>query len=216
MKKNLQKSRNTRLLKQIKHHRLYRTSNRRDEKSRNILESELPFSKKGDIHQGQLLLFNYFTPITEEELEYYDASPCAIFFGIFNTEKGRRVIGFNIHYFPPRIRYRIINLIYQLFQRTYNKYFETGLSKDIKRFTYQEVTSTLSRYNLGWAVRMYDPKLMGSVRVIPPDHWPTAVFTEGWFKKETRERIMQLFKQNSIQKNKVHSIRSAGQSSKRR
>ena len=53
-------------------------------------------------------MFDYFEPATEEDLEYYDAMPCTIFFGIIKTEEGPRVMGFNNHYYPPKIRFKKI------------------------------------------------------------------------------------------------------------
>ena len=194
------------LSEDIKDNDLYRSS-KRDPKARKIIKENIDNAKKGDILPGQLLTFNYFNPKTKDELEFYDASPCTIFFGIFNSQQGKRVLGFNIHYFPPKLRYNIMDNIYEMYRPVYQKYFESGLSHELDAFDYSYLVDELDKYNMSFAVRMYDPKLIGDVRVIPPKWWATAIFTEGWFKKETRARILQLFKQDSINKNKKYNIR---------
>ena len=185
---------------------LYKSTNR-DPKARQIIEENIERAGKGDIVPGQLILFKYLNPKTKEELEYYDASPCTIFFGVFNSSLGRRVLGFNIHYFPPVIRYRIMDKIYEMYRPVYTKYFETGLNHELDGFDYNFLTNELKKHNLDFACRMYDPTLIGDVRTIPPKMWPTAIFTEGWFKKETRARIMEFFRNGAKLKNKQHTAR---------
>lgn len=48
-----------------------------------------------------------------------------------------------------------------------------------------------------FGVREYIPALCKDVRPIPPNMWKVAVYTEGWFKKRTREQIMK-FWQNFV------------------
>ena len=78
---------------------------RRDKQVRKYVDENLDVKGNPSVLPGQLVMFDYFEPATKEDLEYYDAMPCTIFFGIANTKNGKRVIGFNIHYYPPRIRY---------------------------------------------------------------------------------------------------------------
>ena len=47
---------------------------------------------------------------------------------------------------------------------------------------------------LGFGVRMYDPKLMYNVTPVPVEFWSKAVLTEGQFKKQTREKILDYWK----------------------
>ena len=65
--------------------------------------------KVSKIIPGQLIYFNYFEPKTKEDLEYYDATPCTIYFTRYNSKNGPRVTGFNLHYYPPKIRYKIMD-----------------------------------------------------------------------------------------------------------
>jgi hypothetical protein len=195
------------LYKEIKKNPLYRISNR-DKKARFMIDEYRATDKnqitsKNKIVPGQLVLFKYMNPKTKEELDYYDASPCTIFFGIFNSSQGKRVLGFNVHYFPPRIRYVIMDKIYQMYRPFYKKYFETGLVKELDTFDYTFLTEELERHNLSFAVRQYIPKLIGDTYIVPPKMWPTALMTEGWFKKETRAVIMGYFKQDAKSKHKI-------------
>lgn len=212
--KRAESAKKFRLTEAVKENPLYKSQNR-DPKARAIIEKEIDRAGKGDIVPGQLILFKYLNPKTKEELPYYDASPCTIFFGVFNSSQGRRVLGFNIHYFPPQIRYRIMDRIYEIYKPIYTKYFETGLNHELDGFDYEYLKQELVRHNLDFAVRMYDPVLIGDVRTIPPSYWATAIFTEGWFKKETRAAIMNFFKEGSKLKQKQHTARGLNYNHKR-
>lgn len=206
------------LYKEVKKNPLYKISNR-DKKARAVIDEyresqKKKITSKNNITPGQLVLFKYLNPKTQEELEYYDASPCTIFFGIFHSSEGKRVLGFNVHYFPPQIRYRIIDKIYEMYKPFYRKYFETGLPNELDTFDYKFLTDELERHDLSFAVRMYIPSLIGDTYIVPPKMWPTALMTEGWFKKETRATIMQYFKKDAKAKSKIstgaHSKGKAG------
>lgn len=193
--------------KEVKKHPLYKISNR-DKKARAMIdeyreENKPKLKTKNFITPGQLVLFKYLNPKTKEELEYYDASPCTIFFGVFNSSQGKRVLGFNVHYFPPLLRYKIMDEIFRMYKPVYKKYFETGAPKELDGFDYKFLTDELDRQNLSFAVRMYIPNLIGDTYIVPPKMWPTALMTEGWFKKETRAAIMNYFKKDAKSKGKM-------------
>ena len=207
--------------KEVKKHPLYKISNR-DKKARAMIdeyreENKPKLKSKNFIIPGQLVLFKYLNPKTKEELEYYDASPCTIFFGIFNSSQGKRVLGFNVHYFPPLLRYKIMDEIFRMYRPVYKKYFETGLPKDLDAFDYKYLTDELERQNLSFAVRMYIPQLIGDTYIVPPKMWPTALMTEGWFKKETRAAIMNFFKKDAKSKGKMTTgAHSKGKAAKKK
>lgn len=193
--------------KEVKKHPLYKISNR-DKKARAMIEEYREENKpklksKNFITPGQMVMFKYLNPKTKEELPYYDASPCTIFFGTFNSSQGKRVLGFNIHYFPPLLRYKIMDKIFRMYTPVYKKYFETGAPKELDGFDYTFLTDELNRQNLSFAVRMYVPSLIGDTYIVPPKMWPTALMTEGWFKKETRAAIMKFFKKDAKSKGKM-------------
>lgn len=199
-------SRKFSLINEVKKHPLANNIDR-DKKVRKAINLYKKSNKdrlksKNNITPGQLVLFKYINPKTKEELEYYDASPCTIFFGIFNSKEGKRVLGFNIHYFPPKMRFKIMDKIYKMYKPVYTKYFETGMPKELDAFDYQYLVDELKKHNLSFAVRMYIPNLIGDTIIIPPKMWADAMLTEGWFKKDTRAHIMKLFKQDSKKKNK--------------
>lgn len=196
------------LMESIKQNEFYKTPGR-DAKVRKWIDENIPLAKKGEIFPGQMVMFNYFNPKTAEDLKFYDAMPCTLFFGVFNSSQGRRVLGFNVHYLPPALRYRVIDRIFKIYRPVYMKYFSQGLSHEIDGFEYQYIMGELEKIKLDWTVRMYDPILIGAVRTIAPEYWSTALLTEGHFKKDTQAHIMQLFKQESIKEGKYHTVRGA-------
>lgn len=198
-KKSNKAPQNFDMLKAIRGEKMYKDNiKRRDKLSRKFVSENYDVLGKDTIFPGQLIMFNYFEPKTKEELQYYDAMPCTIFFGVIKTKNGPRVIGFNIHYYPPRIRYRLINRIFEIFKPYYLKNFNTPLSKEISYFNYKMLIDQLQKAKLDFGIRMYIPKLMGNVTPIPTAGWQKAVFSEGHFKKETREQILNYWKNKSI------------------
>ena len=187
--------RNYNFLQDVRNDSLYKESvARRDPKARKELEAGLQRAPDSSIIPGQLIMFNYLSPATMEELEYWDAMPVTIFFGhIKNKEGKKRVLGFNIHYYPPRIRYRLMNYILKTF-RSFYKSWQNPVGKEIRSFAYADFMKQLKSSKLDFGVRMYDPNLMGKVTPIPPVDWSKAVFTEGMFKRTTRNAIMNYWK----------------------
>ena len=183
------------LIRAIRQEKEYKHNNlQRDKAIRKIIMNECELSHPADAIPGQLLSFNYFTPKFKEELKYYDAMPVTIFFGAFNTDEGRRIMGFNIHYYPPQIRYQIMDRIMEIWKPMYLKVWNEGISKDLRNFDYVWLKEQLDKVGLGFGVRMYIPELIANVRIIPPKYWSKAVFTEGAFKKSTRGAIMNYWK----------------------
>jgi hypothetical protein len=186
------------MLKAIRAEKDYKSNVlRRDKNSRKYIEENLQTAGKGSILPGQLIMFNYIEPATKDKLEYYDAMPCTIFFGIVNTKNGKRVIGFNIHYYPPRIRFQLMNRIYEIFKPIYASNFNKPLDSEMDYFNYKMLISQLQKAKLDFGIREYIPNLMGAVTPIPVSNWPKAVLTEGHFKKETREQILNYWKNKS-------------------
>lgn len=171
---------------------------RRDRYVRKFIDESVQQKNKGSIFPGQLVMFNYFQPKTEEQLKYYDAMPCTIFFGIVKTKEGPRVIGFNIHYYPPRIRYELMDRIFDIFKPLYLESWNGELKSEISDFNYKMLIRQLQKAKLDFGIREYIPQLMAKITPIPPKHWQKAVFTEGRFKKETRQQILSYWKNKSI------------------
>ena len=186
------------MLKAIRAEKDYKSNvKRRDINSRKFVDENIDIKGKPSILPGQLIMFNYFEPATKEKLEYYDAMPCTIFFGIVNTKNGKRVIGFNIHYYPPRIRFQLMNRIYEIFKPIYSKQFNTPLSEEMSYFNYKMLIGQLQKAKLDFGIREYIPNLMAKITPIPVSTWPKAVLTEGHFRKETREQILNYWKNKS-------------------
>lgn len=184
------------LMKDIKSSPMYGKVNR-DPYARQIIDDNCQKVPRTKIVPGQLVLFEYFDPKTKDKLEYYDASPCTIFFGVFQSKQGKRVLGFNIHYYPPRLRYSIMDKIFKIYKPVYTKYFKTGTTKAIDAFDYSYLVSALKKANLDFGIREYIPQLIGDTWLVPPNQWQVAVFTEGWFKKQTRAAIMKFWRKRS-------------------
>ena len=187
------------MLKAIRGEKLYKNNiQRRDKVARKFVDENYDIKGKPSILPGQLIMFNYFEPATKDKLEYYDAMPCTIFFGIVKTKNGPRVIGFNIHYYPPRIRYQLMNRIYEIFKPIYRKQFNSPLTEEMSYFNYKMLISQLQKAKLDFGIREYIPNLMAKIIPIPVSGWQKAVFTEGHFRKETREQILNYWKNKSI------------------
>ena len=183
------------MLKAIRAEKHYKSNvKRRDVATRKYIDENLVVKGKPSILPGQLIMFNYFEPATKDKLEYYDAMPCTIFFGIVNTKNGKRVIGFNIHYYPPRIRFQLMNRIYEIFKPIYSQQFNTPLSEELSYFNYKMLIGQLQKAKLDFGIREYIPNLMASIVPIPVANWPKAVLTEGHFRKETRDQILNYWK----------------------
>jgi ribosomal protein S26 len=175
---------------------------RRDKNVRKLIESEVPKTGSGKISPGQLIMFNYFYPKTEKQLQYYDAMPCTIFFGIVKAKEGKRVLGFNLQYYPPRIRFQIIDRIFEIFKPLYLESWDSPLQNEMSDFNYKMLMRQLQNAKLDFGVRMYIPSLIHKVAPIPPMYWQKAVFTEGHFKKETREQILNYWKEKILKETK--------------
>lgn len=187
------------LLKAIRKEKEYKSNvKRRDTVIRKYVDENVDTSGRGSVLPGQLIMFNYFEPATKDKLQYYDAMPCTIFFGIVNTKNGKRVIGFNIHYYPPRIRFQLMNRIFEIFRPIYSKNFDKPLDSEMDYFNYKMLISQLQKAKLDFGIREYIPNLMASVKAIPVSMWQKAVFTEGHFRKETREQILNYWKNKAL------------------
>lgn len=191
------------LIKAIRNEKDYKSNIiRRDTNVRKYIKENFDIKGKPSVLPGQLVMFNYFEPQTKDQLEYYDAMPCTIFFGIVNTKNGKRVIGFNIHYYPPRIRYQVMDRIFEIFKPLYLKSWNEPLSEEMSYFNYKMLIQQLQKAKLDFGIREYIPNLMASVTPIPVKAWSKAVFTEGRFKKQTREQILKYWQNKSLDINK--------------
>lgn len=170
----------------------------RDRKVRTFIDEHVDIKGKKTILPGQLIMFNYFEPKTKEELKYYDAMPCTIFFGIVQTPAGTRVLGFNLHYYPPRIRYELMDRIFDIYKPLYLKSWDKPLTQEMSYFNYRQLIQQLQKAKLDFGIRMYIPELMHKITPIPPKLFAKAVFTEGHFRKETREQILKYWKDKAM------------------
>ena len=210
--KSLKPPKDFQLIKAIRGHKqkniegeafLYKANTkRRDASVRKFMDGNIELANKKAIMPGQLVMFNYFQPKTEEQLQYYDAMPCTIFFGIMKTENGPRVIGFNIHYYPPKIRFQIMDRIFDIFKPLYLESWDSALKTEMSDFNYKMLMRQLQNAKLDFGIRLYIPELIHKIEPIPPKYWQKAVFTEGHFKKQTREQILKYWKDKILKETK--------------
>lgn len=144
---------------------------------------------------GMFAMFGYRTPKYKEQLQYYDATPAVIFFGITRTKESTiREVGFNLHYFPPFARAKIINLVYDVFKAYYNKYFNEVPSRPNRFIDYNTLKKMLNRYGIGFGLRMYIPVLRGKTYILPTRMIPTLAYTEGHFNDATLGQIQRYWR----------------------
>lgn len=190
---------NFRLNEAIESHPLAnKPTNTRSKLAYKYLLSELkPTSKY--LLPGQFVVFSYNEPKTKEDLEYYDATPATLFFGITRTASGNiREVGFNMHYFPPYARMKIMNLVYEVYKQYYNKFFNKPGHNPNRFISYKHLKAMLRRLGLGFGVRMYVPSLRGRSYVIPTRLLSTTFFTEGHFNGATLTQIRKYWRSNKL------------------
>ena len=140
---------------------------------------------------GQICIFSYPTPKTEEELEFFDKTPMVVFFGLARDKKQNiREIGINLHLFPPFARIRVMNTIYEVFKQYYQLQFNDPVHKVNRYINWPVLKRLCNKYKIGFAVRMYIPMLRHQTHVIPTRLVPTAIYSEGHFAKDTLVNIM--------------------------
>jgi len=211
-KKEIKMPKDFSLIKAIRHEKIYKANvQRRDKVARKYIEENCEMRGPRTVLPGSLIMFNYFEPKTEDQLEYYDAMPCTIFFNVINTKQGKRVLGFNLHYFPPKVRFNVIDRVFEIFKNIYKKSWDKVLDKEVSYFDYDMLIYQLQKAKLDFGVRMYIPNLMDKITPIPVKDWQKAVFTEGRFKKRTREVILQYWKQRAEDQNLNKRATRAGQ-----
>lgn len=144
---------------------------------------------------GMFAMFGYKEPKYKEQLQYYDATPAVIFFGITRTKESTiREIGFNLHYFPPFARAKIINIVYEVFKAYYMKYFNEVPSRVNKFVDYNTLKKLLNKYGIGFGLRMYIPVLRGKTYILPTRMIPTLAYTEGHFNGATLGQIQRYWR----------------------
>lgn len=156
---------------------------------REILLNTKPTNKY--LLPGQISIFNYPMPKTEEDLAYYDKTPMTVFFGLTRDKKNNiREVGINVHYFPPFARTRALNSIYEVFKQYYQMQFNEPIHKVNHYINWTVLKRLCKKYKIGFAVKMYIPMLRRNTHIIPTRLLPTAIYTEGHFAKDVLTNIM--------------------------
>lgn len=184
----------------------YKKWTKRDEMVRIYLEQDLRYGLRNQIRAGQMIMFNYLQPIHKDELEYYDGKPVTLFFNMITvppkkdsqgkviSKGGKRVLGFNIHYYPPRLRRKILDRVLEIYRDVYEKFWNRNLTRDASGFDYEYLLKRLQKAKLDFGIRMYDPALMTRILPVPANKWFLVALTEGQFFKKTRAAILQFWR----------------------
>lgn len=147
---------------------------------------------------GEIAIFNYSSPKLQAELDYYDATPMVLFFGITRTDKGViREVGFNLHYYPPFARMKILNTVYEVFKSYYIKYFNKSPHKANKFVNYRLLKRMLANQKIKFGLKMYIPVLRGNTYVLPTKLIPIGALTEGHFSGATLAQIKSFWRGSS-------------------
>jgi len=146
---------------------------------------------------GNLVIFGYSEPKTKEDLEYYDKTPFTMFLGITRTKDGNiREIGINLHYYPPRVRARILSTTYNVFKSHFKKYFNDAPTKPAPFISWNALKHIMkANTHLAFGIKMYIPVLRGKTYVLPTRLLPTACMTEGHFSKATLSQIQRFWRE---------------------
>lgn len=160
---------------------------------REIMRSLKPTKKY--LLPGEMCVFSYSSPKTAADLEYYDATPFVLFFGITRAQDGNiREIGFNLHYYPPLARKKILNTVYEIFKSYYKKYFNDQPHKANTFVNYNLLKRMLRQSKIKFGLRMYVPSLRGSTWTLPTKMIPVAAMTEGHFNGSTYQNIQRFWR----------------------
>lgn len=182
------------LYKEIETNKFSKMDNRRAAATASRLIHENCEKTKNYLLPGQMVYFDYLEPKYKEELKHYDANPCTIFFGRLKKKGEYREIGFNLHYYPPQLRFFIVQKIFKIYERTLGKVWETGPKRKLNTLSYNSLHAALKNEKLDYGLKMYIPNLRSNTYLVPPQYYSTAVYTEGIFKKETKKQIMRYWK----------------------
>lgn len=184
------------LLKEIRSDKLHKSNiGRRDNVARSIIENDCALGKDKDSFIGQLCYFDYFEPKYKEDLEYYDARPASLVLAHTKNKEGEhRILCWNLHYYPPRIRFQLLSRVLDIYKPYYKAAWSEGRDTNTRNWDPELLIDQLKRAKLDFGLRMYIPSLIARIRPVPVAYWHKAVFTEGQFKKRTRDAIMNYWK----------------------
>ncbi len=185
--KGLFNNKNYSLLEAIKRNPIYSIKNRVGRHNRAILfiKDKLTMHPKNrPILVGTMVTFRYLDPKYKDKLDYYDSFPLVIILGYAEgVNKQQLEMGLNLHYFPPDIRYKVLDTIYKMYERIYDKARREGVAKAFN-INYKTIMAGLKKYKPEFALRSYIPSRRSKTFEIPVNHWESAIFIEPKFKKK--------------------------------
>lgn len=136
---------------------------------------------KGQLmHQGRLYMFDYRTPKYKDtpQLPWFDENPLVICLGHVKTSLGWRTININMHILPPVTRRIVMSKIFDFNKNKYKSMLGKKEQKDVTSVSYKKLIKPLEQYGVGFAIRMYIPKLQKNIVEFRFDDWKNAIFLE--------------------------------------
>lgn len=138
---------------------------------------------------GTMVTFRYKEPKTKDKLPFYDSAPLVVILGYRKGANGEKIeMGLNIHFFPRKIRFLVLDKIFNMYKRIYDAARKKGISREFN-IDYKRVMRGLAKYNPEFALRSYIPSLRSQTYDIPVDVWKDAVFIEPRFRKMDASKI---------------------------
>lgn len=114
---------------------------------------------------GSLYIFKY-DPKTKEDMEYYDAFPCSLIFGVDND----RVTGINFHYLPYVVRGKLFDKLWQIAVTYRNN------QQQVKRLTWKFLSNVSKFPEVRPCVKSYlYSHLQSKLIKVDVDDWKTAI-----------------------------------------
>lgn len=148
-----------------------------------VKKAVTPQPKTAPLLPGTMVTFRYKNPKTKDKLEFFDSNPLVIILGYRKGENGEQLeMGLNIHMFPRKVRFQVIDAIYRMYKNVYDNARKQGISKNFN-VDYLKIMNNLKRFNGEFALRSYIPNLRAQTYEIPVDIWESAVFIEPRFRK---------------------------------
>lgn len=130
------------------------------------------------IKQGHLYTFKYFNPKYKgtSVLPWFDKFPLVLSLGPVATKNGIRIIGFNLHLVPPKIRIVIILFIFKIHRRIYRYQIYNKQNPNPVPVFYKNLVKPLIKYGVTFCIRMYIPNRQTDIVQFPLTDWYRAVF----------------------------------------